>query len=327
MNDESQDISEHEVSSKDYLWDRSGEADPEIARLEQMLAPFKHQHPSQHRRLPLVRYLWFAGAIAAIIAVAAALWRVPQRGPTGPAWNVTSLAGRPSIGSSSVNGSSSLAIGETLETDSHSEATIAVANIGHVTVKPNSRLRLVNTRTDEHRLALDRGEIHALIYAPPRLFFVDTKSATAVDYGCEYSLSADEAGNGVLAVNRGVVKLERDGREVIVPTNTKCRTRAGVGPGTPYAENASTELQDALNAFDFNHGGLESLRAVLKAATILDTITLWNLLFSSDKQNRGEVFDRLVEFVPPPTGVNRDGIIALDQRMLDVWKPSVQSRW
>jgi hypothetical protein len=159
------------------------------------------------------------------------------------------------------------------------------------------------------------------------LFFVDTRSATAVDYGCEYSLSADDAGNGVLAVNRGMVKLERDGREVVVPMNTKCRTRAGVGPGTPYAENASAELQDALNAFDFNHGGVESLHAVLKAATILDTVTLWNLLFSSDKQNRGEVFDRLAEFVPPPARVNRDGIIALDPAMLDAWKPKVALRW
>jgi hypothetical protein len=31
------------------------------------------------------------------------------------------------------------------------------------------------------------------------------------------------------------------------------------------------------------------------------------------------VFDRLASFVPPPTGVTRDGIRAGDRRMLDAW--------
>ncbi len=29
----------------DYLWDRSGPADPEVARLEQLLAPLAHDRP------------------------------------------------------------------------------------------------------------------------------------------------------------------------------------------------------------------------------------------------------------------------------------------
>src|SRR5881394_4043461 len=109
MNDESQEISTHDDTGTDYLWDRGGEVDPEIARLERVLAPLRHQEPAQHRHLPIVRYLWLAGAIAALIAIAAAIWRTPQPVPTGAAWNVTSLAGKPSIGSSSINGSSSLA--------------------------------------------------------------------------------------------------------------------------------------------------------------------------------------------------------------------------
>ena len=52
-----------------------------------------------------------------------------------------------------------------------------------------------------HGLALARGEIRAKISAPPRLFFVDTPSGTAVDLGCEYTLQTDEDGTGMLQAN------------------------------------------------------------------------------------------------------------------------------
>ena len=63
-----------------------------------------------------------------------------------------------------------------------------VGEIGSVEVEPNTRLRVVAAQPGEHRLALERGEIRAKITAPPRLFFVETASGTAVDLGCEYKL-------------------------------------------------------------------------------------------------------------------------------------------
>src|SRR5207253_7821011 len=129
-----------------------------------------------------------------------------------------------------------------LETDSSSRAKISVGRIGQVEVDPNTRLRLVQTRLTEHRLALARGRMQARIWAPPRLFFVDTPSAEAVDLGCAYTLAVDDAGGSLLQVTSGYVAFVRDGRESKVPAGAVCVTRPGIGPGTPYFADASEKL-------------------------------------------------------------------------------------
>src|SRR5437867_2595719 len=78
--------------------------------------------------------------------------------------------------------------GDALETNASSEAQVKIADIGQLTIAPNTRIRLLVTRPDEHRIALDRGKVEALTIAPPRLFIVDTPAATAIDLGCKYTL-------------------------------------------------------------------------------------------------------------------------------------------
>ena len=111
-------------------------------------------------------------------------------------------------------GAGRIGAGEWIETDARSSATVKVGEIGSVEVAPNTRLRVVTARPGEHRLALARGEIRAKISAPPRLFFVDTASGTAVDLGCEYSLNTDEDGFGLLHVTKGWVSFQWQGSGV-----------------------------------------------------------------------------------------------------------------
>src|ERR1044071_2996225 len=111
----------------------------------------------------------------------------------GQTWEVARLAGTPTIGANQLEGSGRLAVGEWLETDSSSRAKINVADIGQVDIGPNSRVRLVGTRSTEHRLALARGRLHAFINAPPRLFIVETPSATGPGLGCSFTPGAQEA--------------------------------------------------------------------------------------------------------------------------------------
>ena len=90
----------------------------------------------------------------------------------GVTWGVA----RYSVGSDQVAATTRLGAGELLETDAQSRALLDIGQIGTVELEPNSRVRLIETDVTEHRLALDRGKIHAKISAPPRLFFVDTPS-------------------------------------------------------------------------------------------------------------------------------------------------------
>ncbi|HEX8633246.1 MAG TPA: FecR domain-containing protein [Pyrinomonadaceae bacterium] len=277
---------------------------------------------------------WFAGARPALAAslallfvfgVGGASWlylRTPRAG-----WEVARLQGAPSIDADRIGSTARLGIGEWLETDADSRAQIQVANIGQVEIDPGTRIRLVETRPTEHRLELARGRMHATIYAPPRLFFVDTPSAVAADLGCAYTLEVDDAGRSVLHVTAGWVAFETKERESVVPAGAACLTQPGVGPGTPFFEDASQLFLDALARFDFANGGGDALRAVIAEARPRDTLTLWHLLARVEGDERARVYERLAALAPPPASVTRQGIMLLDPAMLYDWKAHMEPTW
>jgi hypothetical protein len=237
-----------------------------------------------------------------------------------PAWPVAAVAGAPRVGSQTLRDTGAFRIGQWLETDASSRAKVTVGAIGEVNVEPNSRLRLVGMAATNHRLELSRGKLEAFIWAPPRLFFVDTPSATAVDLGCAYTLSVDDQGGGELHVTSGYVALEHGGREAIIRMGMKCLTRRGHGPGTPFAVDAPEALRAALERFDFEPGAAAAmLPRVLSLARRDDAVTLWHLLARTSASDRAAVFDTLARHAPPPAAVTRAGILAGSAAMLRAW--------
>jgi len=320
----------------DYLWDGSGEPDPEIQRLEKLLGRFRHHGPAPE--LPARPSLWDRlrmrpwfpelALVTAMALVAVASWlavrRPPHPAPAGSpaAWAVARIAGAPTIASQRIGETGRLGVGQWLETDASSRALINVGGVGEVQVDPHTRLRLVDARS-AHRLALQRGTIHAMIWAPPGQFVVDTPSAVAVDLGCAYTLQVDDQGAGLLRVTFGWVGFKLKERESFIPEGAVCATRTGSGPGTPYYEDASKAFQSALEKLDFEPGSAEDraeeLGAVLKQARKRDALSIWHLLARLEGNQRERAYVCLVALVPPPQGVTREGILRGDRQMRDLW--------
>jgi len=237
----------------------------------------------------------------------------------GPSFEVAGV-GAVKIDGDKINNKARLAIGETLETGDASSAKLTVSEIGEVELASNTKLRLIQTKADEHRLALDRGWMSATISAPPRIFFVDTPAAEAIDLGCVYTLEVDENGGTLLHVTLGFVELVRNGRGVYVPRYAMCKARLGIGPGTPYFEGATQEFLSALEKFDFESGGEQALDEVLRQSRTRDTFSLWHLLSEVDGDLRVRVLNRMIELVGLPEEISRDRVLALDQKTLEAWK-------
>lgn len=240
-------------------------------------------------------------------------------------WKVETIEGRPQIAESFER--ENIRIGEYLETDKNSSARVIVADIGSVEVAPNSRLKLVESKTTEHRLALERGRLHARIFAPPRLFIVDTPSAAAVDLGCEYILEVNDAGDSVLRVTGGYVALENDGVESIVPALASAVTKKGKGIGMPVADSASDSFRNAVMVFDFGERRDEAFAKILEEARVVDSLTIWHMFARVDESRRGDVFEALASRVKPPSKVTKDGIVRLDRKMLERWWAEVENAW
>jgi hypothetical protein len=196
----------------DYLWDKRGDVDSDVERLERALHVFAQSTPpppfselgtrSSGLGTPGsglgIGARWIGIALlAASVAIAVGGLTLSYRArPALPvsAWQVARDGIR-----------SSLPVGGWLETGDRERARFNVANIGEVVVEPRTRLQLLSTRDGEHRLALARGTMHARIWAPPNKFFVETPSTLAIDLGCAYTLTVDDEGAGLVSVLVGWV--------------------------------------------------------------------------------------------------------------------------
>jgi hypothetical protein len=321
-----------EVMSGDYLWDGSGPRDAEVAHLEGVLGGLRHSgspprlaaEPEESEKVEpvVIRKRWLA--IAALVGLTVmASWAAwigrPAQVASGPSLAVEDITGEPRIAAVVAKGNARLGVGQWLQTDAKSSARIAVGTIGHVTVEPNSRLQLKSTGENEHLLDLARGSIAAKIYAPPRVFLVDMPSARAVDMGCEYRLDVREDGAGVLRVTLGHVLLVKDGRESDVVMFASCRTRPGVGPGTPYFDDAAPEFAAELEKLDFERGGERSLATVIAKAREKDALSLFHLFKRLSGSQKGAVFEKLVVLKPLPEMVTKEAVFAGDEGALSRW--------
>jgi hypothetical protein len=322
--------------SDDYLWDKTGEPEAEVLRLETLLGRLRHRRETME--FPAFAYmrrrrsrLWVptVTAATAIIIIFAVVWlrhrRPPAAGTSEQTWTVERIAGAPQLGNKAMAnaGAATLTVGQTLQTDSHSRASISISATGEIQVDPDSEVRLVASARERKRLALDFGTIHAMIWGPPGELVVDTPSATAVDLGCAYTLHVDNSGAGLLQTTFGWVGFKFDGSESFVPAGAVCLIRPHIGPGTPYFEDASKPFQEALAKLDFDPGTAEQrsseLSVVLSEARKRDALTLWHLLSRVNEPARLLVYDRLAQLVQPPPHVTRAGVLRLDRQMLDMW--------
>lgn len=305
-----------------YLWDGSGTPDPFVQRLEALLSPLRHDAGRRASRRQGVRW-WVPGLVAAAAVAALVFWaRVPMG---GSGWTASPLAGAPGLGGSVLDGSRALAVGEWVSTDGASRAVLRRDGLGRVTLDPDGRVRVVKSARSEQRLELARGRISATVVAPPKLFFVDTPAATAIDMGCAYTLGVAENGDGMLEVTSGWVELVGPGGlRSRVPAGVVCAIRAGSGPGTPFRRDASGALIEAVARFD--GGSEEAVEGVLAAAGPEDGLTLWHLLPRTSVAMRERIASRLAALVPVED-VDVRAAVDLDGAALERWWSGVLRVW
>jgi hypothetical protein len=317
--------------SGDYLWNRSGERDPEIARLESLLGRLGHRQrpldleaPQPAGRVPAsrrwTRFVLPVSVAAALILVAGGFWL--SRGPKVQAWTVESVVGMPALGARTAREGASVSDARWMVTDAKSSLSLRADDVGQIDIGPGTRVRVVASRAGDHRLALEHGSLRVTIWASPGQFAVDTPAATAVDLGCRYTLEVDLTGSGVLHVTSGWVGVERDGRASFVPEGAVCIMRPGRGPGAPRFDDVPSAFASALDVLDGETAVIAgaSLESVLAKARPRDAMTVWHLLTrKADRSARERIYDRLAVLAPPPPGLDREAALAGDRAALDAW--------
>lgn len=312
-----------------YLWDKTGEPDRELVSWEERLTLFSSTSGRVPLHLPEIaqqtalRHSWMRwGAIAACFLIASittvrVVWR-PSRN-----WKVITISGSPVIDEKPAGINSRLSAGELLKTDERSRALLRLGLMAKIEVAPETRIRFVAIPEGHQRLLLQVGKITARVWAPPFSLFVDTPATTAVDLGCGFTLEVREHGSGELHVTSGWVASQSDNRQAIVPARAMVLFQPNFGTGTQFFEDAPAGFRAELRALDFTEDGYHNfpvLERLLSQARPTDAITLLGLLRRVDSFERGAIFDKLSQFVPPPADLTReDAIRGANQHGMDEW--------
>jgi hypothetical protein len=270
----------------EYLWDGTGDPDPEIVRLEAQLARYRgtgSKGPGRGFRLAML-------SLAAGLMLAAALAYWLKHAPASD-WQ---LAGK------------NIAVGQTIETGGQDGLEIESAAVGRVSLDRDSRLQILTSNSDHQQFALLRGTMHALIWAPPARFVVETPSAKTIDLGCAYTLTVQDDGSGLVTVQTGWVAFQDGSRESFIPAGAECRTLPRLGPGLPYFESASQTFREAVWQFD-GTGRSKELETIVREARKEDALTLWHLIPRTDGRDREMVVTRFASLIP---GVDEPGLLA-----------------
>lgn len=309
----------------DYLWDRSGERDRDVVRLEGLLARYRYDAARDpglggkpRLRQPILRRPSVrAVLLAAGVLLGLGLWRA--FGPRGE---------RPGYEVSGGADVSRVEVGEHLETGAAS-ALLRVAGIGQVRIDPSSRLRVDGIAADEHRLFLERGSVHATIFARPREFQIGTPAGLSIDLGCEYELSVDDAGRSTMTVTSGRVEFAGGGRRVVVPAGATCQATRESGPNVPVRVGADPRFVAAVRALEhateLDSGDVTTL---VEADVSANSVTLWHLFLNATSPDlRAQMYDRLATRYPPPQNVDAGALRRGEPGQLAAWRASIEGEW
>ena len=306
----------------DYLFDKQGAPDPDVAALERLLAPLAHDG----RPLP---------ALPDLTAVAGASHSSPDStaaaddaspGLAAPSAGVrrlvlpillaAALVVAAAVALFGPRGGDELAPGASARTiEAAAPRHLAFGEVAVLDLEQGCTLRFEHWRTDSIALELQRGTLRADVPAPgakgePELRIGTAYGDVTIDAGadsCAFRMSiALDSGVGDVGVKRGAVRLAAEGRSVLVPAGASVALGPG-GPRHPMFDDSSDELRKAVAMLEAYAAKGEPQFATKSAFSVLsasrtkhDTLVLWHLL-DEPGAPRAEIEKQLVELAGEPS--------------------------
>jgi hypothetical protein len=289
----------------DYLWDKSGDPDAEVQKLEMLLGRCASNAPiPDFKRVAVIRRrrLW-PFAIAATLILCAILGVIRFYTPANR-WRAIQESGTAEVPHSL------LRAGDVVRTKNGS-VRLQSPSVGTIDLAANTTVRLIENRSRRHRLALAAGTIHAKTTSQPGVFIIETPNARAIDLGCEYTLTIAPNGGGELHVIAGWVDLTHGFEQSLVPQGASATIASDGSLTVPVFDDAAPAFHEAMRKHD--------VATIVALARTRDAFTLLNLFRDSTPEERMLLYNRLKQLVPPPPSITPESIRYWTPESTELW--------
>jgi hypothetical protein len=242
---------------------------------------------------------WLALAAAAVIALGAGAFWWRLQWPADRAWRVATVTG----GTERVG---TLAVGQTIDLGTASEASLSIARLGTARVHAGSEVSLRATSSRRHNLQMTRGTMDVSVWAPPSRVVIGTPAGTVIDLGCVFTLTVEKDVAWV-RVDTGWVQLENKFGEMLVPAGASSDMAGDAPPSVPIYDDATADFRAGIQLIE--RGATPkidfALAVIDRDARARDVPTLLMLALRSPQMPREALLSRAALLAPPPAPVGK----------------------
>ncbi len=209
--------------------------------------------------------------------------------------------------------------GTSIYTESNSRAVVSIPNTGRLEAGANTFLLLVKAKDGNNIVKMERGKIKIENTEQMPDFSIEINRKTIRDRGGVFSLEVDDAKDAKINVELGYIEINRLGKNFYVDEGYECNMPNDNDVGTPYHSTAPDSLKKLIYAVDYLNGGDYAIGKIIEISTESDLLTLLALIPKASESYRTVLYNKIAKVYPPPKSVTMEGIVKLNEYMLEDW--------
>ncbi len=263
------------------------------------------------------KFLRYPIIIAILIAVVYYFFSVTVQ------WIIVVKSGTPQLNNRTIASNTEINIGDILQTNDFSEATLEMPDVGMIEVFESTTIERLD---GSYSAKLINGKIIVNTDGAKEFLHIETSQADINEFnlGTNYILQTDEKGNSTIELIDGWLQLISGENEIIFPGEYKLKILKGAGAGLPYSISSTSKFIDLLEEYIFGRKSDITLDMIIESSSAKDGITLWNLLRVVKPGQRQAVYNKLYELFPHPDEIQREDILSLDENALYAWLEEIE---
>ncbi len=204
-------------------------------------------------------------------------------------------------------------------TDANSGVVIAIPKLGRLSLEPLTEIKLVNDTENSSRVFLYKGKVKISTLIQNKQFSVETMNAAFTENLTDFSVEQLSSGITHVEINSGSLTISTLNQVFRLPGKYKCDILTKNSYNIPVHMDASVNFLYGLKEFELGNINIEILSRILDAASVKDIFSLWHLIKKANRIYRPIIFDRLNSLSPVPEKVTKEGVMQLNNEMMNTW--------